>query len=123
MHLDAGLSLFAETLFVTPIALLFCVYSEMNGHGSLGILHGMQFLLFPMAGVITSVPLLLFNKGVKMIPYYLTGILMYVNPTIQFLMGRFYFHEPLEIHRLIAFCFIWGGVGFTIWHNLKEMRK
>ena len=123
VHLDAGLSLFAETLFVTPIALLFCVYSEMNGHGSLGVLHGMQFLLFPMAGVITSVPLLLFNKGVKMIPYYLTGILMYVNPTIQFLMGRFYFHEPLEIHRLIAFCFIWGGVGFTIWHNLKEMRK
>ena len=94
-----------------------------NGHGSLGVLHGMQCLLFPMAGVITSVPLLLFNKGVKMIPYYLTGILMYVNPTIQFLMGRFYFHEPLEIHRLIAFCFIWGGVGFTIWHNLKEMRK
>lgn len=123
VHLDAGLSLFAETLFVTPIALLFCVYSEMNGHGSLGVLHGMQFLLFPMAGVVTSVPLLLFNKGVKMIPYYLTGILMYVNPTIQFLMGRFYFHEPLEIHRLIAFCFIWGGVGFTIWHNLKEMRK
>ena len=123
VHLDAGLSLFAETLFVTPIALLFCVYSEMNGYGSLGVLHGMQFLLFPMAGVITSVPLLLFNKGVKMIPYYLTGILMYVNPTIQFLMGRFYFHEPLEIHRLIAFCFIWGGVGFTIWHNLKEMRK
>ena len=64
-----------------------------------------------------------FSKGVKMIPYYLTGILMYVNPTIQFLMGRFYFHEPLEIHRLIAFCFIWVGVGFTIWHNLKEMRK
>lgn len=55
VHLDAGLSLFAETLFVTPIALLFCVYSEMNGHGSLGVLHGMQFLLFPMAGVITSV--------------------------------------------------------------------
>lgn len=58
-----------------------------------------------------------------MIPYYLTGILMYVNPTIQFLMGRFYFHEPLEIHRLIAFCFIWVGVGFTIWHNSKRNEK
>ena len=123
VHLDAGLSLFAETLFVTPIALLFCIYSEMNGHGSLGVFHGMQFLLFPIAGVITSVPLLLFNRGVRMIPYYLTGILMYVNPTIQFLMGLFYFHEPLEVHRLIAFCFIWVGVGFTLWHNVKEMKK
>ena len=95
----------------------------MNGNGSLGVLHGMQFLLFPIAGVITSVPLLLFNRGVRMIPYYLTGILMYVNPTIQFLMGLFYFHEPLEVHRLIAFCFIWVGVGFTLWHNVKEMKK
>lgn len=68
-------------------------------------------------------PLLLFNRGVRMIPYYLTGILMYVNPTIQFLMGLFYFHEPLEVHRLIAFCFIWVGVGFTVWHNAKEMKK
>ena len=123
VHLDAGLSLFAETLSVTPIALLFCIYSEMNGNGSLGVLHGMQFLLFPIAGAITSVPLLLFNRGVRMIPYYLTGILMYVNPTIQFLMELFYFHEPLEVHRLIAFCFIWVGVGFTLWHNVKEMKK
>ena len=55
-YLDAGLSFF-ESRFRTPIALLFCIYSEMNGHGSLGVFHGMQFLLFPIAGVITSVPL------------------------------------------------------------------
>ena len=48
---------------------------------------------------------------------------MYVNPTLQFLMGLFYFHEPLEMHRLIAFGFIWVGVLFTIWQNLKEMKK
>lgn len=38
-------------------------------------------------------------------------------------MGLFYFHEPLEIHRLIAFGFIWVGVLFTIWQNLKEMKR
>ena len=73
--------------------------------------------------MVTSIPLLLFNRGVRQIPYYLTGILMYVNPTLQFLMGLFYFHEPLEMHRLIAFGFIWVGVLFTIWQNLKEMKK
>ena len=46
VHLDAGLSLFAETLFVTPIALLFCVYSEMNGHGSLGVFMECSFYCF-----------------------------------------------------------------------------
>ena len=68
-----------------------------------------RVLLFPIAGVITSVPLLLFNRGVRMIPYYLTGILMYVNPTIQFLMGLFYFHEPLEVHRLSRVLLYLGG--------------
>lgn len=123
LHLYPELSLFAETLMVTPIALIFCVYSEMHGTGSVGVLSGAQFLLLPLAGIVTSIPLALFNKGVRQIPYYLTGILMYINPTIQFLMGWLYFHEPLEMTRLIAFCFIWFGTGFTIYHNVKEMRK
>ncbi len=121
--LDAELSLFAETLAVTPFALIYCLYGERSGAGSLGVLHGAEFLLFPMAGIVTSIPLLLFNMGIRQIPYYLTGILMYVNPTIQFLMGLFYFHEPLEIPRLITFLFIWTGVSFTIAQNIREMRK
>lgn len=123
LKLYPELSLFAETLMVTPFALIFCVYSEMQGTGSVGVLSGAQFLLLPLAGIVTSIPLALFNKGVRQIPYYLTGILMYINPTIQFLMGWLYFHEPLEMTRLIAFCFIWFGTGFTIYHNVKEMRK
>lgn len=123
MPLDAECSLFAETLTVMPFALLFCIYCEYNGNGGLNVLHGSQLLLFPLAGIVTSVPLLLFNMGIRHIPYYLTGILMYINPTIQFLMGLFYYHEELEVARLIAFLFIWIGVGFTIIHNLIESRK
>lgn len=123
LKLDAELSLFMETLLVTPFALLFCAFCEVNGTSGLQVLQGPWLLLFPAAGVVTSIPLLLFNRGVRQIPYYLTGILMYVNPTLQFLMGLFYFHEPLEMHRLIAFGFIWVGVLFTIWQNLKEMKK
>ncbi len=123
LKLYPELSLFAETLMMTPAALLFCIYSEMHGTGSIGILSGPQFLLLPLAGIVTLIPLTLFNRGIHHIPYYLTGILMYINPTIQFLMGLFYFHEPLEINRLIAFCFVWCGIGFTIYHNVKKIRK
>lgn len=123
LHLYPGLSLLAETLMMTPATLLFCIYSEIHGTGSIGILSGAQFLLLPLAGIVTSVPLALFNHGVRQIPYYLTGILMYINPTIQFLMGWLYFHEVLDPARLIAFCFIWFGTGFTIYHNVKEMQK
>lgn len=117
------LSLFAETLMVTPAALIFCICSELHGTGCIGVLSGLQLLLLPLAGIVTSVPLALFNHGIRQIPYYLTGILMYINPTIQFLMGCLYFHEQLDTTRLIAFCFIWVGTGFTIYHNAKEMRK
>ena len=123
LPLDSELSLFAETLMVTPCFLIFSGYCEFQQIGALGVLHGWEFCLFPAAGIITPVPLLMFNKGVKQIPYYLTGILMYVNPTLQFFMGLFYFHEPLEIPRLIAFIFIWVGVGFTIFENLRQLMK
>lgn len=123
LPLDPELSLFAETMAVTPFFLIFSIFCELRGMGSLGVLHGWEFLLFPASGIVTSIPLLLFNKGVKQIPYYLTGILMYVNPTLQFLMGLFYFHEPLEVPRLITFLFIWVGVGFTLFQNIRELKS
>lgn len=116
-------SLFMETLCMTPLAVIFIIYSEMNGNGSIGILQGSEYLLLPVCGIVTSVPLLLFNIGVKKIPYYLSGILMYINPTIQFLVGLLYFHEVLDTTRLSAFVFIWAGVMFTVFEKIKLMKK
>ena len=106
-----------------PFALIFAAYAETHGMGSSGVLHGMQFLLLPACGVITSVPLLLFNVGVRGIPYYLSGILMYINPTLQFLTGLLYFQEELDMHRLIAFTFIWIGILFTVYEKVQIMRQ
>ena len=71
----------------------------------------------------TSVPLLLFNMGVKETPYYFTGILMYINPTLQFLMGLFYFREALDRDRLIAFVIIWIGILFTVGEKVKFLLQ
>ena len=106
-------SLFIETLIMFPFALIFSIISEKNGTGSIGVLSGWQFLLLPACGIVTSIPLLMFNMGVKKIPYYLSGIIMYINPTLQFLMGAFYFKEEIDRDRLIAFIIIWIGVAFT----------
>ena len=75
LKLYPELSLFAETLMMTPAALLFCIYSEMHGTGSIGILSGPQFLLLPLAGIVTLIPLTLFNRGIHHIPYYDTFLL------------------------------------------------
>ena len=123
LSLSAHTSLFMETLCMSPIALAFILYSEANGTGCIGILNGSEYLLLPICGIVTSVPLLLFNIGVKKIPYYLSGILMYINPTIQFLVGLLYFHENLDTNRLFAFVFIWAGVMFTVYEKILIMKR
>lgn len=121
--LTAHTSLFAETLLMTPFALAFTVFADLNGLGSYGVLHGASLILLPLCGIVTSVPLLLFNIGVKKIPYYFSGILMYINPTLQFLLGLFYFHEVFDLHRFIAFLIIWIGIAFTIYEKLRLIRS
>lgn len=117
-------SLFMETLLMTPLALAFTVYAAASGmEGCVGVLSGWSWLLLPACGVVTSLPLLCYNLGVKKIPFYMSGILMYINPTLQFLMGLFYFREPLDHNRLYAFIFIWVGVLFTLADKLRLMRK
>lgn len=120
--ITAHTSLFAETLLMTPFALAFAIFADLSGTGSIGILHGAAFVLLPLCGVVTSIPLLLFNIGVKKIPYYLSGILMYINPTLQFLLGLFYFHEAFDFHRFIAFLIIWIGLCFTLYEKVRLIK-
>lgn len=123
LSLSPQISLFMETLCMVPFALLFVFYAESRGMGSIGVLRGAQFTLLPACGVVTSIPLLLFNIGVREIPYYISGILMYINPTIQFLIGLLYLHEKLDGNRLAAFVLIWAGILFTVWERVQMMKK
>lgn len=110
LAIDSEESLFLETFFVSPAALVYMIYAELCGNGAYGVLCGLQWGLLPLAGIITAVPLLIYSAGVKKIPFYLTGILMYLNPTIQFLMGVFLYKEAINTDKLFAFVFIWAGV-------------
>lgn len=122
LKISAEASLFMETLFMTPIAIAYVVIAEKNGTGAIGVLDGWRLALLPVCGIVTSLPLLLFNRGVKEIPYYISGIFMYINPTIAFLMGLFYFHEELDKNRLIAFIIIWIGVAFAVFEKIRQIK-
>ena len=122
LNISAQASLFMETLCMTPFALLLAAYMEMNGTGVLGRFDTATMLLLPVCGIVTSVPLLLFNIGVKEIPLYLAGILNYISPTISFILGLVYFHETLDIHRAVAFVLIWIGIFFIIAEKIRILR-
>lgn len=123
LDISAHASLFMETLCMTPFAILLAVYMEMNGTGVIGTISTSTMLFLPICGIVTSVPLLLFNIGVKNIPLYMIGILNYISPTISFVLGLVYFHEVLDMNRLVAFALIWFGILFIIVEKLKLIKK
>lgn len=122
LHISAHASLFMETLCMTPFALLLAAYMEMNGTGVIGTVSTSTLLLLPICGIVTSIPLLLFNIGVKNIPLYMIGILNYISPSISFVLGLVYFHETLDTNRLVAFALIWFGILFIIIEKAKLIK-
>lgn len=122
LSLDAATSLFAETLLMSPFALIFTFYAEKTGIGINGALSGLSLLLIPACGVVTAIPLLLFNIGIKHIPFYVAGIIMYISPTIQFLTGILFFKETFNQNEFITFVIIWIGIGFTVFEKIKMLK-
>ena len=104
------ISTFVEAAFLTPFALAYILWAEMGHVGAVGTLEGMQFLLITMSGVVTSIPLLLFSIGVAKVSMSLTGILMYINPTLQFMIGALLYHETFDLPKGIMFVCVWIGV-------------
>jgi chloramphenicol-sensitive protein RarD len=67
----------------------------------------MTRLLLIAAGPITAIPLLLFASGARQIPLSVLGLLQYMSPTLQFLLGVWLFHEAFTPDRLVGFVLIW----------------
>ncbi len=100
-----GLTL--ETAIVFPIALVYLIFVEINGAGA--FLHnGMRIDLFLAgSGIVTTIPLLMFASAAKQIPLTMVGILQYIAPTLQFLIGVFIYKEPFDQAHLIGFGIVW----------------
>jgi chloramphenicol-sensitive protein RarD len=100
-----GLTL--ETGIVMPAALIYLVILQMTG--SAAFLHqgGTVDLLLAGAGIVTTIPLLMFASAAKQIPLTMVGILQYIAPTLQFIIGVFIYKEPFDHSHLIGFGLVW----------------
>ena len=108
---------------MAPIALMFILFKEFTGTGYLTNVSTYQLILFPIAGVVTSVPLLLFAKGMKDTSLTLSGILMYINPTLQMLVGVLLYNETFTKTNLVMFMFVLAAVIIFVANNLVEAKK
>lgn len=112
------LSIFMETLMVVPIALIYLVaFSHLEG------LTPRDILLIPTMGVVTTVPLLFFAVGMKDTSLSLAGVLMYINPTIQLLLGVFIMGEEFTTTHAWMFAFVWSGVAMFLADGFRERKK
>jgi chloramphenicol-sensitive protein RarD len=99
--------LFFETLLMVPIAFGYLWWMEAAGRASFGHVALGKTMLMIGAGVVTTVPLLCFAAAARRIDLSLLGILQYIAPTLQFLLGVLVYGEPLTRTRIVGFIFIW----------------
>ncbi len=113
-----------ETAAVLVPALAYLVFVEFNGTAVFGHASLRTTLLLALSGVITAIPLIFFAAGAPKVPLVTIGILQYIAPTIQFLIGIFIYHEPFSRGQLIGFSIVWIAlVIFTIEGLMNGFRS
>jgi chloramphenicol-sensitive protein RarD len=75
-----------------------------------------------LGGLVTVVPLLLFASAVRLVPLSTVGILQYISPSIQFLLGVALFHEPFSAAKLVGFAMIWGALALYAAEGLWQRK-
>lgn len=100
-----GLTL--ETGIVFPVALIYLVVVEFSRAGAFLHEGALIDLLLIGAGLVTTIPLLMFASAARQIPLTVVGILQYIAPTLQFSIGVLIYHEPFDQSRLIGFGLVW----------------
>ncbi|MHC1781826.1 MAG: EamA family transporter RarD [Anaerolineaceae bacterium] len=112
-----------ETTAILIPAAAYLLLMETAGTGSFGHGNPLTTVLLIFAGVATCVPLLLFSAGAQTTPLSIMGLLQYVSPTIQFLIGVLIYHEPFTRERLIGFIIIWIALSIFSVESFNTWRK
>jgi chloramphenicol-sensitive protein RarD len=97
-----------ETMVLFPLAGAYVVWLTLHGQNAfINTDSNTTRVLLMAAGPITAIPLLLFASGARQIPLSVLGLLQYLSPTLQFLLGVWIFHEAFTADRLVGFALIW----------------
>lgn len=102
--------LMLETAILLLPALGFLLYAEGQGTGAFGHAGWETSLLLALSGILTMLPLLMFASAARSIPLWMVGLLQYIAPTGQFLIGVLVYHEPFNTTRIIGFSVIWAAL-------------
>ena len=110
INVDTDIGLFIESLFMLPIALIIFYLIAQKGLNDFSLSSPKNMFLLFLAGPMTVIPLFMFIKGVEKCGLSTSGMIFFITPTSQFLLGYFYYDEPFSTDKFISFIFIWFAV-------------
>ncbi|MCI9857408.1 EamA family transporter RarD [Microbacterium proteolyticum] len=120
---DAVSGLTLESLWLLPVAAIQLVFvANISGItlGTVGVLHTVLLL---SAGVVTAIPLLLFASGARRVPLTVIGLLQFVAPVIQFVIGVWVLHEPMTLERWLGFALVWVALVLLSADSIVASRR
>jgi chloramphenicol-sensitive protein RarD len=110
ISVDTDVGLLIESLFILPFALVTFYFITKNGLNDFNLSNiGLSIFLI-LAGPMTVIPLFLYVRGVELIGLGPTGMIFYITPTLQFILGFFYYNEEFSLVKFVSFVFIWIAV-------------
>ena len=110
ISVDTDIGLLIESLIILPIALIIFYFIATKGYNDFKLSDpSMMFLIF-LAGPMTIIPLFLYVRGVELCGLGPAGMIFYITPSLQFLLGYFYYDELFSITKLVSFILIWIAV-------------
>ncbi len=115
-------SLAVETLVLLPVAAGYLLVLGAQGSGSFGAHGGWHVAALVSSGVVTAVPLLLFGSAARRLPLSVVGMLQYIAPTMQFLLGVLVFHEVMPAARWFGFALVWVALVVLTADGLRAGR-
>ena len=119
INVDTDIGLLIESLFILPAVLIFFYFIVQNNVNDFDISNPALMLIFMLAGPMTVIPLYLYVRGVELCGLGPTGMIFYITPTLQFLLGYFLYNEPINLYKLISFILIW----FAVFIYLKDLYE
>jgi len=119
INVETDIGLLIESLFILPIAIFFLYFIIQSNQNDFSIDSPILMGLILLAGPMTVIPLFLYIKGVELSGLGPSGMIFFIAPTGQFLLGFFYYNEDFSLNKLISFIIIWFAV--TIY--LKDLYE
>ena len=110
INVETDIGLLIESLFILPIIAVILYYIIVTNNNDFNFHNLNLAILIILAGPMTLIPLFLYVKGVELSGLGPAGMVFFIVPTGQFLLGFFYFNEPFSTDKFISFIFIWIAV-------------